>query len=202
MPGRREKLTICNGDNLVVVNLCPTLGSSKSEQTNCYQYFRTNPNAAAFKSLLDAVTSKLKLTQAGVVVDRIELLTSLLGPDETLKFVKLVKHTGPKPDGKPGECGLYPFVGHADFSMTTSHQQFDVRLQKLQNGLCRVEATKFNAKSGIFEAHLYTAVVKSGCRFVDEHCIAEKTGQAPFAHFKTNALGLTSNVDASLTEAS
>jgi len=143
--------------------------------------------------LIDAITNKLKLTQASIVIDRMELLTSLLGPEETLKFVKMIKQADSK-------CGLYPFFGHADFSMTTSHPQFDVRLSKIQNGFCRLESTKFNAKTSVFQAHLYTTVVKSGCRFVDEHCIVEKGATTPFVHYLSNALGLSPDAS-SLTEA-
>lgn len=47
---------------------------------------------------------------------------------------------------------------------------------------------------------MYTSVVKSGCRFVDEHCLLEKTGYGPFSMFTTNALGLQGNPE-SLAEA-
>ncbi len=47
---------------------------------------------------------------------------------------------------------------------------------------------------------MYTSVVKSGCRFVDENCLLEKAGSGPFSMFVTNALGLQGNPE-SLVEA-
>ena len=94
MPGRRERFSLGHAANLVVVNLCPSLGTSKAD-TSLYPYFRqlTGNRAKVFKDLLDAIVTKLKLTQAGIVVDRLELLASLIGPDDTLKLIKMIRHS-------------------------------------------------------------------------------------------------------------
>lgn len=63
----------------------------------------------------------------GIVVDRIELLVSLIGPEDTLKLVKMIRHTSDTSQSNV----YYPFYGHIDFSMTAGHPQFDIRLQKL-----------------------------------------------------------------------
>ena len=203
MPGKRERFTICHLDNLVLVNLCPSLSGSRSDPTSCYQYFRTlqSNRAKALKDLLDAIAAKLKLTQAGVVIDRMELMTSLIGSDDTLKLVKMIKHGPVTTDKKKTDSLFYPFFGHIDFSMIPT-AQFDTKLTKLQNGFCRLEQIKFTQKTELFQAHMYTSVVKSGCRFIDEHCILEKQPTMPFIFYKTTALGFQSPEDAeSLTEA-
>ena len=75
----------------------------------------------AINSLIDAICNKLKLTQAGVVIDRLEILTSLIGAEDTLKLIKTIK-TRQEP------CGLFPFFAHVDFSMMASQPLFDPRL--------------------------------------------------------------------------
>ena len=76
-----------------MVNVSPVLG--KSDPLNCYNYLRasTNPQKA-LADIIDAIVKQLKLTQASVVVDRLELMTALFGPEETLKFIKVIKHQG------------------------------------------------------------------------------------------------------------
>ena len=93
VPGRKERLTVCHLDNLIMLNVSPALG--KSDPLNCYHYLRasTNPQKA-LADLIDAIVKQLKLTQASVVVDRLELMTALFGPEETLKFIKVIKHQG------------------------------------------------------------------------------------------------------------
>ena len=36
MPGKRERFTVCHLDNLVLVNLCPSLSGTRSDPTSCY----------------------------------------------------------------------------------------------------------------------------------------------------------------------
>lgn len=69
------------------------------------------------KELLDAIAAKLKLTQAGVIIDRMEIMTSLIGSDDTLKLVKMIKHGPVTSDKKKIDSIFYPFFGHIDFSM-------------------------------------------------------------------------------------
>ena len=74
----------------------------------------TQGKAKSLKALLDTVAGKLKLSQSGIVVDRLEILASLLGVEETLRFIKMVK-TGQKADG--GKSDMFPFYAHVDFSL-------------------------------------------------------------------------------------
>ena len=76
-----------------MVNVSPVLG--KSDPLNCYNHLRasTNPQTA-LADIIDAIVKQLKLTQTSVVVDRLELMTALFGPEETLKFIKVIKHQG------------------------------------------------------------------------------------------------------------
>jgi hypothetical protein len=69
------------------------------------------------KDLLDAIAAKLKLTQAGVIIDRMEIMTSLIGSDDTLKLVKMIKHGPVTSDKKKTDSIFYPFFGHIDFLM-------------------------------------------------------------------------------------
>lgn len=118
MPGKRERFQAMNVENLIVLNVSPTL--SRSDASSCYHHFRAlnEHKAAAFKSLIDAVVAKLKLVQVGVVIDRLEILVSLIGAEETLKLVKMIK-SGSGNDGTNNF--LYPFYGHVDFGLTQSH---------------------------------------------------------------------------------
>ena len=91
MPGRKERLNVCHQDNLILINVYPVLG--KSDPLNCYHFLRAHSNPQkALGDIIDAIVKQLKLTQASVVVDRLELMTALFGPEETLKFIKTVKH--------------------------------------------------------------------------------------------------------------
>lgn len=127
-------------------------------------------------------------------------MTSLIGSDDTLKLVKMIKHGPVNSDAKKDSI-FYPFFGHIDFSMILA-AQFETKMTKLQNGFCRLEQIKFTPSNQLFQAHMYTSVVKSGCRFIDEHCILEKQSQSQFTFYKTTALGFQSQEDAaSLTEA-
>lgn len=124
IPGRRERFTVIQMDNLVVVNLCPTYSK------DIYAHFRTMPpqgKAKSLKGLLDSIAAKLKLSQSGVVIDRLEILASLMGIEETLRFVKLVK-TGQKADDKKSE--MFPFYAHVDFSLM-SKDEVEQRVLKL-----------------------------------------------------------------------
>ena len=92
VPGRKERLSVCQVDNLIFVNLAPCL--SRADTTSVYDYMRSQTNPAqTLRELLHAIVAKLSLTQVGLVVDRVELMAALLGAQETLKFVKTVKHS-------------------------------------------------------------------------------------------------------------
>ena len=53
------------------------------------------------------------------MVDRLELMTSLIGPEDTLKLVKTIRHST---DAQGGVGNVYyPFYGHIDFGMTGGH---------------------------------------------------------------------------------
>ena len=93
VPGRKERLTVCHLDNLIMVNVSPVLG--KSDPLNCYNYLRASANPQrALVDIIDEIVKQLKLTQTSIVVDRLELMTALFGPEETLKFIKVIKHQG------------------------------------------------------------------------------------------------------------
>ena len=79
MPGRKERLTVCHVDNLILLNLSPCLG--RADPTSIYDFVRsqTKPHEAIEK-ILHAVIEQLGLTQVGVIIDRLELLTCLVGP--------------------------------------------------------------------------------------------------------------------------
>ena len=105
------------------------------------------------------------------MIDRVELLTCLLGPQETLKLLKSLKHQAE--DGETPNV-VYPFFAHVDFSLcprTASAGNFEQKLLKLQNGLFRFER-EVKPTSGkmanVYTAKAYASVIKSGCRFQDE----------------------------------
>ena len=42
VPGRKERLTVCHLDNLILINASPVLG--KSDPLNCYHFLRASSN--------------------------------------------------------------------------------------------------------------------------------------------------------------
>ena len=169
VPGRKERLTVFHKENLILVNLQPCF--SKNDQTSCYHFLRGAANKPqALTDLLVSITKQLKLTQASLVIDRLEYMTSLFGQQDTLKFIKLAKHqSSSNEEEKQTDKVLYPFFGHIDFSMVQRDSgNFEAKVCKLQNGLLRLESTSFNKKNNSFSAKMYASVVKSGCRFQDE----------------------------------
>lgn len=120
LPGRKEKFNICRVDNLIIVNLHPCVG--KADTTNLYPWIRSDLSpGSALLNLVKEITKQQKLSQAGVVVDRIELLASLLGTESTLKFIKEIRHSS-------AEQGLYPFFGHVDFALAPKSGHFQSKL--------------------------------------------------------------------------
>lgn len=171
LPGRKERLTVCHVDNLILLNLSPCLG--RGDATSIYDFVRSQPAPhKAIQQILQGIISQLKLSQVGVVIDRVELLTCLLGPQETLKLVKSLKQQAQ--DGEAPNV-VYPFFAHVDFSLCPKAEasaggNFEQRLLKLQNALFRfereVKPTIVNGKPPTFyTAKAYASVVKSGCRF-------------------------------------
>ena len=80
-------------------------------------------------------------------MDRVELMTALLGAQSTLKFLKAVKHSpigasnaGAADDQEAAKV-VFPFFVHADFSLCpkSDASNFELKLAKLQNGLFRFE---------------------------------------------------------------
>jgi len=109
------------------------------------------------------------------------MMVALCGADKTLGFVKQVQNQA---------ADLYPFYAHIDFSQTPRPLQdqsaatnvFQARLQKLQNGLCKVESHDIS-KDEKLSVVVYASVVKSGCRFVDEMAVFEKRPDTPLQLF-------------------
>jgi hypothetical protein len=91
MPPKKEMISVCHVENLVLLNVCPTLiQSAPKALPNCYQFLRSSQKPAqTLFTLINATLAKLKLkSQVGLVIDRLEMLTSLCGPDQALSFVK------------------------------------------------------------------------------------------------------------------
>lgn len=81
---------MCHAENLVLINVCPTLLSST--KSSAYSFLRANSDPAqALFNLIQASLATLKLkSQIGLVIDRLELMVALCGPDPTLEYVKQV----------------------------------------------------------------------------------------------------------------
>ena len=87
LPGRPEKVNIIHADNLIIIDCHPIL-SKQGDPLTCYDFIRDSPQPEkTLFDLIQAVISKLKLSQAGVVIDRVEVMAALLGTQETLKFI-------------------------------------------------------------------------------------------------------------------
>ena len=168
LPGRKERLTVCHVDNLILLNLSPCLG--RADPTSLYDFVRSQPAPhQALDKIIQAVIGQLKLSQVGVVIDRVELLTSLLGAPETLKLLKSLKYQNQQDASHSSSKDVvYPFFAHVDLSLCPSN--FEQKLLKLQNGLFRFEreVPQSQGSNTVFAAKAYTSVVKSGCRFQDE----------------------------------
>ena len=141
LPGRKERLSVCHVDNLILLNLSPCLG--RADPTSIYDYIRSQPAPhQALEKILQAIIAKLNLSQVGVVIDRVELLICLLGPQETMKLLKSLKHQAQAEEGSDAPNVVYPLFAHVDFSLcpkTASAGNFEQKLLKLQNGLFRFE---------------------------------------------------------------
>ena len=177
-------MPVLHSDNLIVLNVSPTLLSSS--KSSAYTYLRNSKDPAqALFTLIQATMQTLKLkSQVGLIIDRLEMMVALCGPDKTLGFVKQVQNQGAE---------LYPFYAHIDFSQTPrmvkderATNVFQARLQKLQNGLCKVESHEIKqekSQAPKLSVVVYASVVKSGCRFVDEMAVFEKTPETPLQLF-------------------
>lgn len=82
MPARKEKLTIHKHENLCVLDMSPSL-----RKGTVYQHVRSSQNPLkALTALITQITGKAQ--QTTIVVDRLELLVSLIGQLPTLDLVK------------------------------------------------------------------------------------------------------------------
>ena len=119
LPARKEKLTIYRLENLVYIDLCPQL-----KKACFYNYVRSQENPS--QALLTLLAGICKANQQNtVIVDRLEILTSLLGPSRTLDFIKHIRTTE----------NLFPFFAHFDALLAPQTEQFPLKLQKLANAM-------------------------------------------------------------------
>jgi hypothetical protein len=78
MPAKKEIFTINKHENIIYLDLRPTLADK-----TLYSSVRCSKSPLkTLISVLDAVS--IQLTQVALVIDRLELLTLLLGQEDTL----------------------------------------------------------------------------------------------------------------------
>lgn len=122
MPARKEKLTIYKHENLVYIDLSPTLCKA-----TVYQHVRSSSNpATALHTLLSQISAKAQ--QSTVLIDRLELLVSLVGQLPCLDLIKQIRL----------QENLFPFFAHCDTSLIQDTDNFKTKLQKVSNGVMRI----------------------------------------------------------------
>ncbi len=93
-------------------------------------------------------------SQCAVIVDRLEVLVQLLGP-QTLDLIKQIRQS---------EI-LFPFFAHADTSLIDDSDHLKIRLSKVANAIISIN------QDNPLSYQVKSLAIKSGSRFVDETAV-------------------------------
>lgn len=93
-------------------------------------------------------------SQCAVIVDRLEVLVQLLGP-QTLDLIKQIRLSE----------NLFPFFAHADTLLIDDSDHLKIRLSKVANAIIRID------QDNPYFYRLKSLAIKSGSRFVDETAV-------------------------------